>query len=170
MIVLYHPVRYVPEIITKGCPKMRKRALTRFLAFALALVSVFLLCKPLTAPATAAEITPYFNNVVSADVQGYVSSAGVLTLDYYCAGRSGITEKIVIRTYIEKKVAGLFWSRVDIGGSNNEWVFVSNSSSYSTAKSFTLPSKGTYRVSVTFTVSGSGGDADTIQRTLEKTY
>ena len=149
---------------------MRKRALTRFLAFALALVSAFLLCKPLTAPATAAEIAPYFDSTAAVKLWGGISSTGVLTVNYSCTGFQGVTEKIVIRTYVEKKVAGLFWSRVDIGGSNNEWVFVSTSSSYSTDKSITLPSKGTYRINVTFTVSGSGGDADTIQRTLEKTY
>lgn len=149
---------------------MRKRALTRFLAFALALVSVFLLCKPLTAPATAAGIAPYFDSTAAVKLWGGISSTGVLTVNYSCTGFQGVTEKIVIRTYVEKKVAGLFWSRVDIGGSNNEWVFVSTSSSYSTTKSVTVPSKGTYRVTATFAVYSNDGDTETIQKSFEATY
>lgn len=71
---------------------------------------------------------------------------------------------------IEKKTWGLFWKRVDIGEPNNEWYDVIYNYVYAGDHTFQLPSKGTYRITVVYVISGSGGAPDTITRTIKKTY
>ena len=101
-----------------------------------------------------------FNNTILASSVAAVSSSGLLTVTNQYQGISGKTTKGEITTYIEKKTWGLFWKRVDIGEPNNEWY----------DHTFQLPSKGTYRITVVYVISGSGGAPDTITRTIKKTY
>ena len=99
-----------------------------------------------------------------------VSSSGLLTVTNQYQGISGKTTKGEITTYIEKKTWGLFWKRVDIGEPNNEWYDVIYNYVYAGDHTFQLPSKGTYRITVVYVISGSGGAPDTITRTIKKTY
>lgn len=111
---------------------------------------------------SANQIMPRYNNTASADIETSVNTDGVLKINYSCIGYSGVTTKIVMTTYIEKKILGLFWTRVDLGNSEKEWVHTINSYLYSGPRNFSLPSKGTYRTTVTYTVYGSGGATDEI--------
>ena len=99
-----------------------------------------------------------------------VSSSGLLTVTNQYQGIPGKTTKGEITTYIEKKTWGLFWKRVDIGEPNNEWYDVIYNYVYAGDHTFQLPSKGTYRITVVYVISGSGGAPDTITRTIKKTY
>ena len=85
-----------------------------------------------------------------------------LKIYYDYTGLSGKTTKVVITTYIEKKTLGLFWSRVENGQPNNQWV--------DTSYTFQLSSTGTYRVTVTYKVYGSGGAADEIKCVMKDSY
>ena len=65
---------------------------------------------------------------------------------------------------------GIFWTRVNIGYTNNVWHDSTTSYIYSNYFEFQLTSTGTYRVTVTYTVSGTGGPADVITLTDILTY
>ena len=85
-------------------------------------------------------------------------------------GIRGKTTKGEITTYVEKKTLGLFWTRVDIGQPNNQWVDVVYDYLYDGTHTFQLSNHGTYRITVVYVISGSGGAADTITQTMTKTY
>ena len=124
-------------------------------------------------PANAAvqdEVAPCYNNVVSVSSIASVSSTGVLKVTNSYNGSSSITSKAVITTYIEKRTLGIFWSRVDIGQTDDEWVDTIYNYKYSGSHSVQLPSTGTYRVTVEYVIYGSGGAADTITKEIEKSY
>ena len=72
--------------------------------------------------------------------------------------------------YVEKRTLGFFWTRVDIGQPNNQWYDVVYDYMYIGSHSFQLNSHGTYRITVTYVISGTGGEPDIITRTITKTY
>ena len=118
----------------------------------------------------AEEITPYYNNVhrVQSDVS--ISSTGLMTVFNSFSGDTSVFSKAVITTCIEKRVLGIFWSKVDIGQTNDEWVDTIYTNVYSGTHTFQLESKGTYKVTVEYVIYGSGGTADTITKEIEKSY
>ncbi len=116
------------------------------------------------------EITPLYNNVSNATANLGISDNGKMTINYSYVGSSGITTKAVITTYIEKKVLGLFWTRVDIGTTNDEWVDTINNYKYTGSRTHQLSSSGTYRVTIKFKIYGTGGSADEIERQIKASY
>ena len=116
------------------------------------------------------EITPRYNNVLKANVTTTVNNNGTLNINYNYTGISGTTSKAVITTYIEKQFLFIFWTRVDIGTTNNEWSQTVNNYRQTGTRTFSLPSTGTYRTTVIYKVYGSGGSADTITCQDEVTY
>ena len=127
-----------------------KRTLAVILVMCLSIVPLY----PVSAIAiTSDEISPYYNNVKSANTVISIDNSGKLTITYKYTGSSSITTKAVITTYIEQKVLGLFWSRINIGTTNNEWVDTIKKSSYSGSRTFQLASKGTYRVTAVLAVA-----------------
>ena len=65
---------------------------------------------------------------------------------------------------------GLFWTRVDIGTTNDEWVDTINNYRYTGSRTHQLSSSGTYRVTVNFKIYGSGGTADEIEKDIKFSY
>lgn len=140
-------------------------------------VAMLILCLTIVpfSPVSAAvadgnEIMPYYNNVKSASTVISINTNGKLTITYSYSGSPSITTKAVITTYIEKKTLGLFWTRVDIGTTNDEWVDTINSYSYSGTRTYQLSSKGTYRVTTIYKIYGSGGAADEIECKAQDSY
>ena len=119
---------------------------------------------------SANEIMPQYNNMIDATINTSVDDEGLLRIQYSCIGYSGITTKIVMTTYVEKKTLGLFWTRIDLGNSEDEWIHTIKSYQYIGPRYLSLPSKGTYRITVTYTVYGSGGSSDEITRQNTITY
>ena len=140
---------------------MRKNITKKVVCIAVALVIAM---SSFSAFAAAQMIEPYFNNAVDVSNHASVSSTGKLTITNRCAADSTVFSKAIITTYVEKKVLGLFWSRVDIGQNNNKW------NVYTGFHYFQLSDKGTYKVTTEFVVYGSGGPADTITRTATTQY
>ena len=116
------------------------------------------------------EIMPYYNNTLRAYHSVSLSTNGTLKIINSYNGVSGVTTKAVITTYIEKRFLGIFWTRVDIGTADNEWVDTLYSTNYSGGHSFKLESTGTYRVTSEFKIYGSGGSADEIVKETTITY
>lgn len=115
-------------------------------------------------------ITPKYNNVVSASTAVVISNSGEITISNKYTGTNGTTTKGVITTYIEKKTLGLFWTRVDIGKTNDEWVDTIYNYKYVGSHSHQLESTGKYRVTVTFIIYGNNGVADEIEKQIIKEY
>ncbi len=146
---------------------MRKNIIKRVVCVAVAFVMAM---STFSAFAAAQEVEPYFNNTVTASNMASFSSSGLLTItNSFTAGKT-VFGKAIITTYVEKKVLGLFWSRVDIGQTDNKWIDVIYINSYVGTHTVQLSDKGTYRVTTEFVVFGSGGPADTITRTATTQY
>lgn len=121
-------------------------------------------------PASASELMPLFNNVSSVLNPVTISDSGKLTVTNQYYGYDGTTTKAVITTYVEKKTLGFFWTRIDIGQTDNQWVDTLYGYKNSVAHSLQLESTGTYRVVSIFVIYGTGGTSDEIEKITEKTY
>lgn len=119
--------------------------------------------------AEAIVLEPRFNNTISASSSASISDDGLLTVTNQFKGIKGATSKGDITTYVEKK-SGLTWKRVIIGQPDNEWHDIVNDYTYIGSHTVQLNSRGTYRITVVYVISGSGGDPDTITRTISKVY
>ena len=146
---------------------MQKKFIKRVVCVAVAFVIAM---SSFSAFAAAQMIEPYFNNATRISNAADVSSSGKLTITNRCAADADVFSKAIITTYVEKKVLGLFWSRVDNGQDNNKWIDVIYDNIYTGFHYLQLSDKGTYRVTTEFVVYGSGGPADTITRTATTQY
>ncbi|MBR5948551.1 MAG: hypothetical protein IKZ82_07920 [Clostridia bacterium] len=137
--------------------------------FCLLMSAVMIFSTSIAAFAAPVDETRY-NNTIMANSVAFISDSGLLTVDNCYKGIKGTTTKGEITTYVEKKILGLFWTRVDIGQPNNQWYDVAYSYYYDCSHTFQLSSHGTYRITVLYVISGSGGEPDTITRTTTQTY
>lgn len=147
--------------------KIIKRTLATVLILCLSIIPL----SPVSAAtATPEEIMPLYNNVGSATATININSSGKLTIGYKYSGYSSITTKAVITTYIEKKTLGLFWKRVDIGTTDDQWVDTIKDYRYTGSRTHQLSASGTYRVTVIYKIYGSGGSADEIKCKATDSY
>lgn len=138
------------------------------------LLTVFLLAAPLSLFANAAqttdEIAPKYNNVISTRTTATVSPDGILNATVKFTGINGITTRAIITTYVERRILGIFWSRVDIGNTNDEWIDTVYNYKYEKNHSTQLDNTGTYRVTATYQIYGSGGAADEVIEEITVVY
>lgn len=146
---------------------MKKNLLKRILCF---VVMCTVLISTVSFIAYAEEIIPRYNNVSYAESNVTISSSGKMNITNSFSGSASVFSRAVITTYVERKTLGLFWTRVDIGQTDDEWVDTIYTNVYSGTHSHQLEKAGTYRVTVEYVIYGSGGAADTITREIEKTY
>ena len=142
---------------------MKKRGLCLILLLCTMLAAVGGYCKTAKAAIT-------FNNTANYVCSSSVNASGKLRTDLNVSGFKNITTQIQADLYVEKRILGIFWQRVNIGYTNNVWHDSTTSYHYNNFFTFQLPTTGTYRVTVTFTVSGSGGPDDIITATNTVTY
>ena len=134
----------------------------KFTIYLLCLMMLFS-CTVMPASASDGEITPRYNNVITTTTDFSISSNGTATVQVGYKGISGTTTGATITTKIQKRSLGFIWTKIDIGTTNNEWVDTATGVTYSTTHSVTLPNTGTYRVVVTYEISGTGGATDEIE-------
>lgn len=140
--------------------KMRNRILS------LALLAILMVSLATSAFAsTEGGITPYLNNTSTIDTIFTINENGYAILTCNCRGYRGITTSIVVDSKIEKQ-SGSSW--VQVAGAS--WTDTSSLYYCSKEHSIQLTSRGTYKATVTYTVSGSGGAADVIVAEIQKTY
>lgn len=149
---------------------MKKHMKRIFVAMLILCLTIVPLSPVSAAVADGNEIMPMYNNVSSASANISINSSGKLTISYRYVGSSAVTTKAVITTYIEKKTLGLFWTRVDIGTTNDEWVDTKYDSTYIGSRTHQLSSTGTYRVTVIYKIYGTGGSADEIECRAQDSY
>ncbi len=142
--------------------------------FFIKLCSVFIvyltILGTLSSIAYSSDIEPYYNNVSSVTSKAEIDSNGIIKITNSYSSSSTIFEKAIITTYIEKKILGLFWVKIDIGQTDNEWVDTIYVNMYSGSHSHQLESTGKYRVTTEYIIYGSGGEADTVTKQSEATY
>ena len=130
---------------------------------------IFLLCASLSVAAADTNIVPYYNNTNTTFESLTISSTGMATVVVSYNGKVGVTTGGTISSYIERKV-GTSWVKVSNGQPLNTWTDTSANRSYSTSHTLQLSVKGEYRLCVTYTIRGTGGSPDVINRTVYKTY
>ncbi len=144
-----------------------KNTIKRGIALALSLLTLFAF---FVVPISRVSAATMYNNVINVSASSSVSSGGLLQTALYAIGTKGVTSRIIIELYVEKRILGVFWSKVEIGVPDNVWIDSVNSHIYNNTFSTQLNSSGTYRVTVTFTISGSGGPDDIITKQNTVTY
>ena len=140
-----------------------KRCTTLILALLMLVMGIYV-------PFKKAEAAMLYYNTTDAFLSASVNSSGYLQAWMTVTGKSGKTTLIEADLYVEKRILGVFWKRVEIGYNNNVWHDSTTSYSYSNSFGYNLNSTGTYRVTVTYTVSGTGGPADVITLSEIVTY
>ena len=116
------------------------------------------------------EVMPCYNNTSGTSTNFVISTAGKATISAVYNGHYGITTGATVTSYIEKRTLGLFWKKVDIGEPNNECVDTSTDYYDAFGHEFWLEDKGTYRATVVYEISGTGGATDVIDFDKTLTY
>ena len=111
-----------------------------------------------------------FNNMYSTLTNASIASNGTMTIYEAYDGIPGVTTRGELTTYIEKRILGIFWKKVNNGQPNNQWVDTIYNYRYSGSHSHQLSSSGTYRATVIYKVYGTGGDPDELTSQVVVTY
>ncbi|MBO5286916.1 MAG: hypothetical protein J6B34_02195 [Clostridia bacterium] len=135
----------------------------RIISLVMLAVMLFTMAIPTFAQDNA--ITPYYNNTASTETVFVIDENGVASISYTCMGYRNITTSISVEMKIQKKT---WWWWNDVDGTY--WTDSSNTYYCSNAHSVQLNQGGTYKAVVTYTVYGSGGEADVINSEVEKSY
>lgn len=143
---------------------MKRRFCSMVLLFAI-LTSILVF-----ASAANDGIMPCYNNTAGTSTNFTISTTGKATITATFDGYRGTTSGATITSYIEKRTLGVFWTKVDIGETNNEWVDTINNYYGLAGHEFQLPSTGTYRATVVYEIRGSGGATDVIDFNKTLTY
>lgn len=117
-------------------------------------------------PANAEEPTrsKYYDSVFT--TAGVVSGALEIHNEYTVSSSTGFTSA-EIHTYVERRVLGIFWVKVDNGQPDKIWVDTSTSRAHIKNYTLTLTQTGTYRVTADYTFYGSSGsESITMQKTV----
>lgn len=115
-------------------------------------------------------VAPCMNNGLKATLSFTIISSGLSEVYVSYIGIKGTTTKVTVTSYIQKKTLGLFWTKVDIGTEDKQWVDTSTSLDGSFKHQFQLKSTGTYRAVIKVVFSGTGGADDVIEDKIEKKY
>lgn len=146
-----------------------KRTIQRSMTLVLSLLMLMAFLVAPNAKASA-EVKPKYDSVIDTNLRTSINSDGQLNSIIKATGEKGSTTRIEIELYVEKRVLGLFWTRVDIGTTNNTWIDSVNSWQYINAFSTQLNSSGTYRVTVKFTVFCADASSDVVTKVNTVTY
>ena len=115
-------------------------------------------------------VMPRYNNTAGTSTNFSISTTGKATITATYSGIASKTTGATVTSYIEKRTLRIFWSKVDIGQPNNEWVDTSSDYTDVFVHEFYLSSTGTYRAKVVYEISGTGGATDVINYDQERTY
>ena len=116
------------------------------------------------------SIQPRLNNVDDCETSFAINASGVAEVVVHYTGNSSTFTEVTVETYIQKKTLGLFWTKVNIGESNNTWVDSSTGLSGTFVHTVQLEDTGNYRAVFQITFSGTGGADDVIEKTITCSY
>lgn len=114
--------------------------------------------------AAAPQAQEKFTDIQNISLTFFISSSGKATISYAVLARKG-AGIITIKAYIERRTLGVFWRRVDIGNTDNEWSLTTSKSYSIDSYSTNLKDYGDYRATLEI---NSGGDR--VVKTAEFSY
>lgn len=146
-----------------------KKAITLLL---LSILIISSLSIPIMAAAMTSdnEILPRWNNTNTCKTNFTITESGTAQVLVQYQGIPDVTTNVETRVQLEKKVLGLFWSKVDIGEPNDEWIVISSNINDTIVHTTHLNKKGTYRAVFEVTFSGSNGPDDVVEIKTEAKY
>ena len=123
----------------------------------LILILIFSTCVMVNAQENTESFVPAgivrFSSIESSTLSFSVSVDGSANIQYSVFLKSD-AEPVVVKTYIEKKVLGFFWNRVETGTKDNEWTDKFNKKFYVGSHTAKLTESGTYRATLEIYVGG----------------
>ena len=122
------------------------------------------------AESTDEGIMPCWSNGTECTMVFEISNTGLAVAQVTFTGIPGVTTQVRSEMYIQKRVLGIFWKKVDIGVEDNIWVDVTTEDMYFFTHSVQLEDTGTYRAVFELTFSGTGGTDDVVSDKIEYTY
>lgn len=134
----------------------------RKICFILALI--FVCSNVFSTSASASDISLCNNNTMAASMIFTISDTGLARVTLNYEGYQNITTGATITVKIEKRNLLVFWSDIV------EDVITVNGDSYYESLSYQLDKTGTYRCTVEYVVSGTGGADDVLTFEDTKTY
>ena len=141
----------------------------KILAIVMVVISLFSFAGGSVFAAENFAVAPCLNN--GSTISNFaISASGLSEVCVTYIGIKGTTTKVTVTTYIQKKTLGLFWTKVDIGTEDKQWVDTSTSLNGTFRHQFQLKSTGTYRAVIKIVFSGTGGSDDVIEDKIEKKY
>ena len=120
---------------------------------------VSLMLSFMSIPVKAAEVEPRLNNVDRCNVSLNIKE-GVASCYAAYEGRQNQVKEAIVTTKLEKQVFWFFWER------EYEWIDASIEDVDSFTHTYGV-SSGTYRITVTFEITGTDGTTDTITEQRE---
>lgn len=103
--------------------------------------------------AQEATVTPRYTNAQQVRITFAINQNGNATVVVKCIGNSNVSHVRIV-TYLERYVNG-GWVRVDIGTTNNQWVYSALDSGATISYSPKLTVKGEYRASTIITLTAT---------------
>ena len=123
----------------------------------LIIATIILISSILSISVSANDNIELFNNNAAATHTAFIiDETGLAIVSVDCLGYEGITTKIEVDVHIEKRNFLFFWENV------RHEIYVVYVYRYFDEHTYQLNSKGTYRCTVTYTISGTGGEDDVI--------
>lgn len=101
---------------------------------------------------------PRFLAIENVSMTFFITNTGRASI-VYSVSSSPNSGTVIIKTYIEKRTAGIFWRRLNISKTNNEWTERTTKSYYTGSHYVDVSDDGTYRATVK--VTASNGDTAT---------
>ena len=130
----------------------------------LIIAMIFIFGGGFTKTVSANGITPYFNNTANTRTTFSITEEGEANVSVRYSGLSGVTTGATITVKIEKRNLLVFWNEVV----NDVYYF--REESHAETFVYQLEKKGTYRCTVDYLISGTGGADDEITFQDTKTY
>ena len=116
------------------------------------------------------EIQPYFSNIYVYMVDFDITSTGFASVYFDYEGDPDVITSATSEIYLEKRFLGIFWTRVDIGETDNVWVDVFYDDYGYVDHTLQLEKTGTYRAKFKLTFTGTNTEDDVLEKTVEATY
>ncbi len=113
-------------------------------------------------------ISPCFSQCAECSFGFYIESDGTAHVNVSYTGKPTFTNA-VSTVKIQKKFLGVFWTTVDIGYNDNEWVVTSTDRFGTFGNTFHLSDSGTYRAVFELAMYGTG-DYDVIEDEVQDSF
>ncbi len=125
---------------------------------------------PYTAIAQTSEAIPRWTNCNQCSFVFNVLDPGEAHINVSYVAESSVFVQAKSTVKIQKKFWGLFWTTVDIGTTNDEWIEYCTDVYGDLYNYFPVDGTGTYRAVFKLEITGTDGSVDVIEDTIEYKY